>query len=76
MLRETKDRVSLQDFFTGSLKVTFCGFWQKRVRLSDLLEGGLTALQEPILIVLLVLLLIPDSFARKWHVIVLVALLW
>ena len=30
-------------------------FWQKRVRLSDLLEGGLTLLQEPTLTVLLVL---------------------
>ena len=43
MFRETKDtvRVSLQEYlFTGSSKVTSCGFWQKRVRLSDLLEGG------------------------------------
>ena len=34
-LRETKDtvRVSLQEYlFTGSSKVTSCGFWQKRVR--------------------------------------------
>ena len=54
MFRETKDTVgvSLQEYlFTGSSKVT-CGFWQKRVRLSDLLEGGLTALQEPTLTVL------------------------
>ena len=56
--RETKGtvRVSLQEYlFTGSSKVTSCGFWQKRVRLSDLLEGGLTVLQEPTLTVLLVL---------------------
>ena len=26
--------------FTGSSKATSCGFWQKRVRVSDLLEGG------------------------------------
>ena len=53
---ETKDtvRVSLQEYlFTGSSKVSSCGFWQKRVRLSDLLEGGLTVLQEPTLTVLL-----------------------
>ena len=45
-IRETKDtvRVSLQEYlFTGSSKVTSCGFWQKRVQLWDLLEGGLTA---------------------------------
>ena len=57
-LRETKDtvRVSLQEcLFTGSSKVRYCGFWQNRVRLSDLLEGGLAALQEPTLTVLLVL---------------------
>ena len=49
-------RVSLQEhLFTDSSKVSSCGFWQKRVRLSDLLEGGLTALQEPTLTVLLVL---------------------
>ena len=57
-IRETKDtvRVSLQEYlFTGSSKSTSCGFWQKRVRLSDLLEGGLTVLQEPALTVLLVL---------------------
>ena len=29
-------------------------FWQKRVRLSDLLEGGLTVLQESTLTVLLI----------------------
>ena len=53
-LRESKDtvRVSLQEYlFTGSSKATSCGFWQKRARLSDLLEGGLTALQEPTLTV-------------------------
>ena len=58
IIRETKDtvRVSLQEYlFTGSLKVTSCGFWQKRVRLWDLLEGVLTVLQEPALTVLLVL---------------------
>ena len=57
-IRETKDtvRVSLQEYlFTSSSKVTPCGFWQKRVRLSELLEGGLTALQEPTLTVLLAL---------------------
>ena len=57
-VREIKDtvRVSLQEYlFTGSSKVSFCGFWQKRVRLSDLLEGGLPVLQEPTLTVLLVL---------------------
>ena len=51
-IRETKDtvRVSLQEYlFTGSSKVSSCGFWQKRVRLSNLLEGGLVALQEPTL---------------------------
>ena len=32
-----------------------CGFWQKRVQFSDLLEGGLTALQEPTLTILLAL---------------------
>ena len=58
LVRETKDtvRVSLQEYlFTGSSKVTSCGFWKKRVRLSDLLEGGLTVRQEPTLTVLLVL---------------------
>ena len=38
---KTKDtvRVSIQEYlFTGSSKVTSCGFWQKRVRLSDLLD--------------------------------------
>ena len=58
LLRETKDtvRVSLQEYlFTGSSKVTSCGFWHKRVRLWDLLEGGLTVLQERTLTVLLVL---------------------
>ena len=57
-IRETKDtvRVSLQEYlFAGSSKATSCGFWQKRVRLSDLLEGGLTVLQEPALTVLMVL---------------------
>ena len=52
--QETKDtvRVSLQEYlFAGSSKVSSCGFWQKRVRLSDLLEGGLTVLQEPTLTV-------------------------
>ena len=53
LIRETKGtvRVSLQEYLvTGSSKVTSCGFvWQKRVRLSDLLERGLTALQEPTL---------------------------
>ena len=45
--------MSLQEYlFTGSSKVTSCGFWQKRVRLSDLLEGGLTVLQEPTITVL------------------------
>ena len=56
--RETKDtvRVSLQEYlFTGSSRVTSCGFWPKRVRLWDLLEGGLTVLQEPTLTVLLAL---------------------
>ena len=49
-------RVSLQEYLlTGSSKVTSCGFWQKRVLLWDLLEGGLTALQEPTLTVLLAL---------------------
>ena len=51
-IRETKDtvRVSLQQYlFTGSSKVTSCGFRQKRVRLWELLEGGLRALQEPTL---------------------------
>ena len=48
--------MSLQKYpFTGSSKVTSCGFWQLRVRLSDLLEEGLTVLQEPTLTVLLVL---------------------
>ena len=33
--------VSFQEFlFTGSSKVTSCGFWQERVRLLDLLGGG------------------------------------
>ena len=57
-LRETKDtvRVSLQEYlFASSSKATSSGFWQKRVRLSDLLEGSLTVLQEPALTVLLVL---------------------
>ena len=57
--RETKDtfRVSLEEYlFTGSSKVSSCGFfWQKIARLSDLLEGSLTVLQEPTLAVLLVL---------------------
>ena len=48
--------MSLQEYlFTGSSKVTSCGFWQKRVRLWDLLEGGSAVLQEPTLTVLLVL---------------------
>ena len=48
--------MSLQDYlFTGSSKVSSCGFGQKRVRFSDLLDRGLTALQEPTLTVLLVL---------------------
>ena len=48
--------MSLQEYlFTGSSKATSCGFGQKRVRLWDLLEGGLTALQEPISTVLMVL---------------------
>ena len=41
-IRETKDtvRVFLQEYlFTGSSKVTSCGFWQKRVRLLDVLAG-------------------------------------
>ena len=43
-VRETKDtvRVSVQEYlFTGSSKVSSCGFWQNRVRLSDLLEPTL-----------------------------------
>ena len=71
--RESKDtvRVSLKEYlFTGSSKATFCGFWQKRVRLSGLLEGGLAALQEPTLTVLLVLptslLLDFRSFPLVW----------
>ena len=57
LIRETKDTVrGVQEYlFTGSSKATSCGFWQKRVRLSDLLEGGLTALQEPTFTVLLAL---------------------
>ena len=48
--------MSLQEYlFTGSSKVSSCGFWQKRVRWSHLLEGGLTGLQEPTLSVLLAL---------------------
>ena len=48
--------MSLQEYlFTGSSKASSCGFWQKRARLSDLLEGALTALQETTLTVLLVL---------------------
>ena len=38
LVRETKDavRVSLQEYlFTGSSKGASCGFWQKRVRLSQ-----------------------------------------
>ena len=43
--RSEKPRIRLgcpsrSTFFTGSSKVTSCGFWQKRVRLSDLLEGS------------------------------------
>ena len=44
--RETKDtvRVSLQeDLFTGSSKVSSCGFWQKRVRLSGPPGGGFSS---------------------------------
>ena len=78
--RETKDtvRVSLQEcLFTGSSKATFCGFWQKRVRLSGLLEGGLAALQEPTLTVLLVLpkfffplaILVRKRFWRFWFLV-------
>ena len=58
LLRETKDtvKVSLQEYlFTGSWKGASCGIWQKRVGLSNLLEGGLAVLQEPALTVLLVL---------------------
>ena len=65
--RETKDtvRVSLQEYrFTGSSRVTSCGFWQKRVRLLDLLEGrGLTALQEPTSTT--VLLVLPKALATN-----------
>ena len=61
--RETKDRVrvSPQDYlFTGSSKVTSCGFWQKRVRLSDLLEGGLNS--TPGTCLPTVLLVLPNYF--------------
>ena len=61
--------MSLQEYlFTGSSKATSCGLWQKRVRLSDLLEGGLTVLQEHTLRVLLVLPNIPSEnteFGRR-----------
>ena len=53
---------SRSTFFTGSSKVTSCGFWQKRVQLSDLLEGDFTVLQEPTLTVLLVLPTIISCF--------------
>ena len=46
---------SRSTFSQAPRKLISCGFWQKRVRLSDLLEGGLTVLQEPTLTVLLVL---------------------
>ena len=57
LIRETKDtvKVSLQEYLFTASKGTSCGIWQKRVRLSDLLEGGLAVLQEPALTVLLVL---------------------
>ena len=56
-------KVSLQEYlFTGSSKATSCGFWQKRVRLWDLLAGGLAVLQEPTLTVLLVL---PSSHKHR-----------
>ena len=67
-IREIKDtvKVSLQEYlFTGSSKATSCGFWQKRVRLWDLLEGGLAALQEPTLTVLLVLPILPSLLKGK-----------
>ena len=49
--------MSLQEYLcTGSSKVTSCGVWQKRVRLPDLLDGGLTVLQELVLPSLLMFL--------------------
>ena len=60
LLQAEKPRIRLgcpsrSTFSQAPRKLLSCGFWQKRVRLSDLLEGGLTVLQEPTLTVLLVL---------------------
>ena len=67
IFQRTKDtvRVSFQECLsTGSSKVTSCGYWQKRVRLSDLLDGDLTVLQEPTLTALSVLPNFVPSFRQ------------